>query len=187
MKIDGVILAAGLSSRMGTWKMSLKVERKTVLENCVESMYDFCSGIIVVGGHKYRETSELLRPYGKVQMVLNNNYLEGMFSSVKAGLSKVHGQRFFLTPGDYPLIKSETYGELLKYKDDIVVPSFKGERGHPLFMNSNLICEVTNNSIYASMRDFIDVHGFATAAVEDRGILMDIDTIKDYRRVLQMR
>jgi len=51
MTIDGIVLAAGLSSRMGKYKMSLKMGNKTVIESCIESMYDLCSTIIVVGGY----------------------------------------------------------------------------------------------------------------------------------------
>lgn len=65
MAIDGIVLAAGLSSRMGKYKMSLKMGNKTVIESCIESMYDLCSTIIVVGGYNYNTIVEILKPYKK--------------------------------------------------------------------------------------------------------------------------
>ncbi|MEQ8196957.1 MAG: nucleotidyltransferase family protein [Clostridiaceae bacterium] len=184
MSVDGVVLAAGLSSRMGTNKMLLKLGEKTVIERCIESMYDYCSHIIVVGGHYYSETYELLKPYSKVTMVLNKDYHEGMFSSVKEGVRKVRGGRFFLTPGDYPLIKGETCKVMLKCKDDIVIPSYEGKKGHPILIDSNLIFDILNNTDYKTMKDFIHSQGYTTVAVRDKGILADMDTPEVYENLL---
>ena len=184
MTIDGIVLAAGLSSRMGKYKMSLKMENKTVIESCIESMYDLCSTIIVVGGYNYNIIVEILKHYKKVKIVLNPWYMDGMFSSVKTALKEVTGERFFLIPGDYPVIKKETYEELLKSKNHIVVPTYRGKTGHPILINSNLIDEILNDINYGCLRDFIKKLGFTTVEVQDEGVLMDMDTIEDYKKVL---
>lgn len=183
MSIDGVVLAAGLSSRMGKYKMTLKFRQKTIIENCIEAMYGYCSNIIVVGGYNYNIINELLKPYRKVSTVLNENYMNGMFSSVKTGLKKVKGNRFFLTPGDYPLIRKDTYEKMLKCKADIVIPMYDGKKGHPVLVNSNLIGDILNNDNYESMRDFINSHNFTTVSLKDEGILMDADTPEDYNKI----
>ncbi|WP_123053935.1 nucleotidyltransferase family protein [Clostridium sp. JN-1] len=183
MSTYGVVLAAGLSSRMGKYKMSLKLGKKTILENCIESMYDYCSNIIVVAGCNYNIIAELLKSYSKVTIVLNENYMDGMFSSVKTGLRKVRGERFFLTPGDCPLVRKETYEKMLKCKADIVIPVYDGEKGHPILVNSNLLDDVLENTNYESMRDFVSSHEFAAVLVEDRGVLMDVDTPEDYEKI----
>ncbi len=95
MSIDGIVLAAGLSSRVGRYKLTLDMQGKTVIERCIESMYDICSNVIVVGGYNYNLLQDILKPYSKVNMILNENYLEGMFSSVKKGLYEVKGDKFF--------------------------------------------------------------------------------------------
>lgn len=105
MSVDGIVLAAGLSSRVGRYKLALDIQGKTVIERCIESMYDICSNVIVVGGHNYNLLQDILKPYAKVKMILNENYIEGMFTSVKKGLYQVEGDKFFLIPADYPLIK----------------------------------------------------------------------------------
>ena len=179
MSIDGIVLAAGLSSRAGVYKLTLDVCGKMVIERCIESMYDICSNIIVVGGHNYDLIADILKPYCKVKMVLNENYIEGMFSSVKKGLLQVQGEKFFLTPADYPLIKKETYMEMLSTNKDIIVPIYKDEKGHPVLIKSHLVSDILFGG-YGSLREFIYEHGFSTICTEDQGILMDIDTKEDY-------
>lgn len=184
MNINGIVLAAGLSSRIGKYKMSLKLGNKTVIESCIESMYDLCSNIIVVGGYNYNIIWQILKPYKKVKIVLNPCYMEGMFSSVKLALKDVTAERFFLIPGDYPVIKKETYEKMIKCKEDIVIPIYGGQKGHPVLINSSLIDNILNDTNYKSLRDFIKYYGFTTFETKDEGILMDIDTMEDYKKVL---
>ena len=62
-KIDGIILAAGLSRRAGTYKMTLRINGKPLLERCIENMYDICSKIIVVGGYKIEDIRSIVDKY----------------------------------------------------------------------------------------------------------------------------
>lgn len=125
MKIDGVILAAGFSKRAETFKMTLEFNGKTILENVIDNMIPFTDRIIVVGGYKIEKLIPIVKNYNKVELVFNERYEEGMFSSVKKGISKVNADRFFLTPGDYPLIDKSVYEKLLSCNEDIVIPVYK--------------------------------------------------------------
>lgn len=183
MNIEGIVLAAGLSSRMKKYKMSLMIGNKTVIERCIESMYDVCSRIIVVGGYNYDLISEILKPYRKVKVNLNSNYMEGMFSSVKTGLKQVTSERFLLIPGDYAVINKSTYAQIIQSESEIVSPTYRGENGHPILINSTYIDDILYNKSYESLRDFIELHKVTSVAVEDQGILMDIDNLEDYNRV----
>lgn len=185
MKLEGVILAAGLSSRAGTHKMMLDIGGKTVIERCVESMADSCDRIVVVGGYKIENIRALLEKYNKVDLVYNKSYMDGMFSSVKTGLEHISGDRFFLTPGDYPLIKKETYREIADEEGDIVIPRYEGAKGHPILIDSRFIDEIVSSDDYSSLRDFIGKVGFKAVDTNDRGILMDVDTIDDYEAILK--
>ena len=164
MSIDGIVLAAGLSSRVGRYKLTLDMQGKTVIERCIESMYDICSNVIVVVGYNY-------------------NLLEGMFSSVKKGLYEVKGDKFFLTPADYPLIKKDTYIRMLSTNSDIVIPTYKNIKGHPVLIKRRIINNILSEE-YVSLREFINNHGFSTLCIEDQGILLDIDTNEDYIDIL---
>lgn len=184
MKTEGIILAAGQSSRAATNKLILEIENITIIERCILSMYDYCSRIIVVGGHKIDDIYQFTKEYPKVDLVYNKDHLSGMFSSIKTGLEFLDGDRFFLTPGDYPLINKSTYEAMLKVNEDIVVPIYNTKKGHPVLMKSYLAREILDDIDTNSLRDFIEKKGPTTLEVENPGILFDIDTIEDYERAI---
>lgn len=184
MKTEGIILAAGQSSRAGTNKLLLKIQNLTIIERAILSMYDHCSRIIVVGGHRISDIYWIKNLYPKVDLIYNQDHLSGMFSSVKKGLKALEGDRFFLIPGDYPMINKSTYEEILRIHSDIVVPRYKGKRGHPVLIKSNLRDEILNDKSLVSLRDYIRKKGSTTIEVADPNILLDIDTLEDYRKIL---
>ncbi|WP_291582265.1 nucleotidyltransferase family protein [Clostridium sp. UBA6640] len=184
MKIEGIVLAAGLSTRVGTNKLILDIGGKTVIERCIYGMYDICSKITVVGGNRIEEIEAILNKYPKVELIYNSDYLDGMFSSVKKGLMNIKEEKFFLIPGDYPVINKEIYKHMVKLDEDIVIPMHKGRKGHPLLMKSYLIEELIKSKHYNTLRDFVNIKGFKYINVEDPGILMDIDTMEDYQKIL---
>lgn len=186
MKVEGIVLAAGLSSRAGTNKLTLDVYGKTVIEQCILGMYDICSRIIVVGGHRIEDIKHILYNYPKVKLIYNEDYLSGMFSSIKKGMENIRESRFFLIPGDYPLISIKTYKDMIAIDKDIVIPVYNGKRGHPLLMKSYLIDEILKNSFYKTLRDFIAVKESTFINIDDPGILIDIDTMEDYNRINQL-
>lgn len=183
MRIEGIILAAGLSQRAGTNKLILKIDGITIIERCILSMYDYCSRIVVVGGYRIDDIYGITKEYPKIDLVCNQDYLSGMFSSVKAGLKFIEGDRFFLTPGDYPMINKSTYQAMLKTNEDIVIPTYNKKRGHPVLMKTHLIYGILDDLNIGSLRDFIEKNGSTTVDVADPGILFDIDTIEDYKRI----
>ncbi len=182
---EGVVLAAGMSSRMGTDKLDLSIKGKKILELCIESMYDFCSRIIVVGGCNYDNTKITVKPYNKVCLIKNQNYKDGMMSSVLLAISHLEGDRFLLVPGDYPLVSKETYKKLFLCEGKIIVPTFCGKCGHPILMNSKVAKDLLNNTSYTTLREYIYSIGFETVQTEDPGILMDVDTPEDYYNILK--
>lgn len=182
--IEGVILAAGLSSRAGRYKMALPLGDKTVIERCIESMYDICDRLIVVGGHRIEEISRLLAGKAKINIVFNVDYEQGMFTSVKTGLQHVKAERFFFTPGDYPLISKDVCEKMLGVEDEVVIPRYNGKRGHPVLLSKAIISELHSNSRYTNLKEFIDTRRYSFVDVSDPGILLDIDTMEDYKEVL---
>lgn len=186
MAIEGVILAAGLSTRAGTYKMELRFGDKMLIEKSIEGMYDFCSRIIVVAGHKVERIRQIVNPYPKVQVIFNEDYREGMFSSVKEGIRHVTEERFFFLPGDYPLISKEIYSRMLEAQGDIIIPTYQGRRGHPILIKSHLIQEILEQSKFSNLREFIQAHHCTLLEVEDEQIMMDIDTIEDYKRTVSL-
>ena len=186
MITEAIILAAGLSSRAKTNKMLLTVDGKTIIEDCIESFYDTCSRLILVVGHNYLDIKPVIEKYDKVNIAYNENYLDGMFSSVKEGIRNVKGERFFLTPGDYPLIKKSTIWKMANTDSDIVVPVYRGEKGHPVLIKSKFKEEILKGS-FNSLLEFINLKQISVLDVNDKGVIKDVDTMEDYNNLKNFR
>jgi molybdenum cofactor cytidylyltransferase len=184
MGVEGIILAAGLSSRAVSYKMTLAFNNKTVIENTIDNMLDFCNRIIIVGGYKIENLQPIAHRYSKVTLVLNEDYMQGMYSSVKKGMSCIREDRFFFTPGDYPLISPEVYRELLVHKAPVVIPTFAGKKGHPILFNNSVAYDVLHCASYKTLRDAIRNKYTVLIEVNCKGIMMDLDTIEDYKMML---
>ncbi len=185
MAIEAVVLAAGYSSRAEAFKMELTVGGRTVIQRCIAGMYDLCARIIVVGGYRIERLEAVLQDYAKVELVCNPRYAEGMFTSVKEGARHVRGERFFFTPGDYPLISPAVCRSLLAAEGEIVIPVHGGRKGHPVLLAGELAAELVREDDSSNLRDFIQRKGYQTLEVAEPGILLDLDTQADYRRILE--
>jgi molybdenum cofactor cytidylyltransferase len=61
--VDGLILAAGFSSRTGTFKMDLQWGEKKLVQRVIDEMKELCSRVIVVAGYKKERIIELTKGY----------------------------------------------------------------------------------------------------------------------------
>jgi molybdenum cofactor cytidylyltransferase len=183
--IEGVILAAGSSFRAGAFKPGLLIGGAPMIVRCVEGMYDTCRRIIVVGGHEYERLRGLVNGMERVECVENISYRKGMFTSVKAGISRVRGERCFLIPVDIPLVSPQVYRQLLACNADVVVPSFQGRNGHPVCLSRAVIPRILREPDESSLRDVLKRVGIRAVAVDAEEVLIDIDTPEEYARACQ--
>ncbi len=192
-KIAAVILAAGRSSRMEEFKPLMKLNGKTVIENSIQCFRDAgITRISVVTGHRSGELTSLLDGIG-VEYVINENYDNGMFSSVKTGVASIidDADGFFLLPGDIPLVRSSSIKQLAdKFRSSdcsVIYPSFMGERGHPPVISRRCFDAIMNSGISSNLRAVLD--GFEAESCDaeliDHTILMDMDTQGDFRRAVE--
>jgi molybdenum cofactor cytidylyltransferase len=138
----------------------------------------------VVVGWQAALVEGVLAGYDRVTCVCNERYREGMFSSVRMGIARVCAPRFFLIPGDYPLVGTEVYRRMLAAAGDIVIPTYGGKRGHPVLLRTELVPEILARPADSSLRDYIEAKGYVAIEVEDEGILWDLDTPEDYDHLL---
>lgn len=184
---DAVILAGGYSKRAKTFKMELELEGKPVLQHVINVFLPLCTHVIVVGGYQFERLYPLVEAYeDKVSVVFNADYPKGMFTSIKKGIAEVTGSRFFLTPGDYPLLTLNTCRRLLEYGEQIVKPVYRGRGGHPILLPSRCIKEILEEDDGSSLRNYLDKQQVIRVVTEDEGILYDIDTLTDYEKVRQL-
>ena len=184
MSVDGVILAAGYSSRVGDFKPGLDLCGKTILQRTIDSMSELCENIIVVGGHQYDVICDIVKDIPKVETIKNEHVELGMFFSVKTGIRSVQSDRFFIIPGDQPLVKKETFKNLIGYNVDIALPRYKGKKGHPVLFNSDLIPEILSWADTEIFRNYIHSKPEVEIVdVDDPGIGLDVDTAEDYEKI----
>ncbi len=182
--VEAVILAAGLSSRCPEYKLALPLGERSVIERTVEGLSPFVDRVIVVVGWREETVRALLAASAKVAFVATRGYEEDMFGSVRAGASAVRAARFFLQPADMPLVDAAVYSRLLATEADVAIPTYQGRKGHPVLMRREVVDDILGAPSGATLRDVLSARGFALVAVEDEGILLDIDTMADYEDIL---
>lgn len=178
--VEGIILAAGFSRRAGVWKMALPIKGRTVIERAIMGMYPVVERIIVVGGYNFKNLLKIIEKYEKVFPVYNENFPLGMFTSIQKGVEKVSGDRFFILPGDIPLVKPSTYKYMLEQEGDIIVPVYEGRKGHPVLLSYAMKELLLDEERDSNLKAFINRMGFKEVIVDDPFIRMDIDTLEDY-------
>ncbi len=121
-------------------------EGKSFLENIIYKTLDFSKEIIIVTGYKSelieKKLNEIqIHTKQKVRTVFNANFREGMFSSIKLGVSEVKTDLALLHFIDQPSLPSEFYDELInKISPDVnwVQPNYKGKNAHPVIISKNV-------------------------------------------------
>lgn len=183
--IVGIVLAGGLSSRAHTNKLTLLVDEKPIILHTINSLKPFADKIIVVTGKYDQELRPLLNG---VEVIYNKDYELGMFSSVLAGLKNVHDD-VVIIPGDMPNISFETYENIMHGHGLIRIPTYKSKRGHPLFLNKDMVTLLINENIHSNLKEFINKHEdrVELIPVNDPFIKIDIDTIEDYTKYINLR
>lgn len=191
-KYSAIILAAGYSSRMGELKPVIDFNGITPIERCI-SLFENCgiNNIIVVTGYQTDRIQDFLKT--GIKNIINNQYSEGMFSSVQAGVEAVSEDTnaFFLLPVDIPSVKEHTVKMLLeryeKLDDGILFPTFNDEKGHPTLISCSLVKEILTQKPAGGLRDILNIHKekWHFEEVVDRGILLDMDTQGDLKILLE--
>ncbi len=137
-EIGALILAAGLSSRMGKAKMLLPWGDSTVIRHVVNSYIstNITEIVVVTGGTRFEIEKQLSDC--PVRLVFNPCFKNGeMLDSLKAGICSFpdHIRSILVAPGDHPAIGRKEIETVLhgylNSKSALVVPSFRMRRGHP--------------------------------------------------------
>ena len=179
--VDCIVPAAGGSVRMGRWKPILPFRDSTIVQTVVATALRVCSRVVLVTGYRGTELASLFEGDPRVLPVANEAWQQGMFSSIRLGVSRVRTRRFFVTLGDMPWILPEAYAALLENEEaDVVFPVHGGMRGHPV-----LFSERVKDAIAAadpesgSMRAVVESFHVSEVQWPDDSVLRDIDTEAD--------
>ncbi|MGA1977882.1 MAG: nucleotidyltransferase family protein [Bacteroidales bacterium] len=183
-----IILAAGESVRMKVPKMLLPFGGTTVIETVIRNALDSeADNIAVVLGSGKEDILKLIENM-PVKCCINDNYKEGMLSSIKHGFSflPVHFRAALVMPGDQPMVGPDVINMLISaYRASgkgIVIPAFSGKRGHPVLIDRKYRPEIEALRNGSTLRHLIHDHGFdiLDIKIDTPDILNDIDTFDDY-------
>lgn len=193
LRLGGVVPAAGFSSRMGTCKALLGVGDRCVLRRNVDLLRG--AGVkepVVVTGC-YREIVEEEALVCGARAVFNEDYENGMFSSIRKGVQALPDglDAFFLLPVDIPMVRGATCAALAgAFADgvEIVYPAFRGMRGHPPLIGSALVPEILAWNGDGGLRALLGKHAEKSVVLDvpDQGVALDMDTPDDYRMLNEL-
>jgi molybdenum cofactor cytidylyltransferase len=169
---------------MGKLKQLMPLGESTILEKTLDNLLGSkLSDIVVVLGYKAEDIRKRIsgRP---VKLVVNPLYHKGMGTSIAAGLKFVDSQAkaVMLVLGDQPYVDSATIDRLIEAfidsKKGIAIPTYKGQRGHPLIFDRKYQASLSRLKGDVGGREIIreNPEDVLEVPVDAEGILIDIDT-----------
>ncbi|MBI3934151.1 MAG: nucleotidyltransferase family protein [Acidobacteria bacterium] len=189
MKIAGIILAAGESSRMGRDKALLPLGGQTFLEHLAKVLDGEVAPLVVVLGHHAAEIEQQVRLPSSVRILRNPDYHLGQLSSLHVALRGLAGlgvEGALVCLVDHPAITKQVVGAVVgrfqKSQANILIPTWQGRRGHPVLFSSRVFEELLAAPINQGARAVVRRHANEVEYVEvyEEGILWDVDRPEDY-------
>lgn len=193
-EVAAILLAAGLSTRMGTPKPLLAWDGRTLVEYQVAQLVAAGVGqVVVVTGHAGAEVQRVLAG-NMARLVHNPRYAEGRAGSVRVGAAAVREPvTAVLTlnvdqPRPAELIRAIVATHLAGGAA-ITVPVWAGRRGHPPVFAGTLLPElraVTEEG--EGLRAVRRAHAAETREVDlgDPRVLVDINTPESYHEARRL-
>ena len=189
-QLEGIILAAGESRRMGYPKPLLDIGGRTFIEHIAETMLAVVPRlVIVIGAHRDRVRAAIPRD-ARIAIAENPNYSRGQLSSLKVGLGAVQPDSAgaIVHLGDHPMVRLETFRAIVdsynRTGKPIVIARHDGRRGHPVIFDRALFAEILSAPEKEGARFVVNADASRVAYVDldDPGINLDLDTPADLAR-----
>jgi molybdenum cofactor cytidylyltransferase len=186
-----IILAAGSSSRLGQPKQLLEFKGKTLLEIAVEAAQNSLadSSVIVLGANADLIVEKIL--HTKVDRVVNENWENGMASSMQKGLKYLmensEPDQVILMLSDQPFVDSKIPNLLIKNKlntsSEIIACSYNGTFGVPVLFTKKYFPELLSLTGNEGAKKLVMAHQDDLHAIDFPKGAIDIDTIEDYLKL----
>lgn len=190
--LGAIVLAAGLSTRMGHPKLLLPWGETNVIGQVIAVLIacEIQPMVIVTG--KTHEDIQKQFGRGNIHLAYNPDFDDGrMLKSLKTGLKKMTelgASATLLALGDQPQILPETIRAVMAAQMAnqklLIIPSHQIRRGHPWGIPRLFWEEIIHLPNDLTMRDFINSHrsDIQYVNVDSASILSDLDTPEDYQR-----
>ncbi|MGB7219360.1 MAG: nucleotidyltransferase family protein [Vicinamibacterales bacterium] len=202
--IPAIVLAAGMSTRMGRPKANLPLDPnrapaeggETFLTRIVRTLLEAgIDDVVVVVGHEAEAVAATFAGSGlPARFVENADYQAGQLSSLLAGLRVVDRpgvEATLMTLVDVPFFRVATVQAVVdRYRQThapIVRPTRGSEHGHPMLIDRSLFDAVRHADPQAGAKPIVRAHATREGDIEidDAGAFADIDTPSDYEEGLK--
>lgn len=194
-RIAGILLAAGASSRMGEDKALLRWSEKTFLEHLLAALESSRVGLVrVVLGANADPIQQRIH-FGTAEVVVNREWEKGMLSSFVAALDTLPRdmvEAAVLCLVDHPCISSRLVQTLINrfYETGkpIVVPTYRGQRGHPTLFAARLFDEIRAAPLDVGARQVVYQHeaDILEVPTDEEGILLNTNDRAAYEKILKL-
>ena len=185
METAALIVAAGMSSRMGDFKPMLSIGSISIAQRVVATFHQAgIRRIVMVTGFNAVTLERHLAGSGVI--FLRNEAYETtqMFDSVKIGLSYLRGKcdAVLFTPVDIPLFTASTVRSLMEANAELACPVCNGQTGHPIVIDASLFDRILSDSGDGGLKGAVERCGaqMRQIPVDDPGTLHDADTPADF-------
>jgi molybdenum cofactor cytidylyltransferase len=195
-----IILAAGASTRMGTPKQLLAYRGCSFIRHMVEvaicasqqrfAIASVCQPIaVVLGANAERIKPEISQL--PVQIVENQQWAEGMSSSIRVGLEALNAvnqnlDAVAIALCDQPFVSSQLLDRILEaYRftgKPIIASEYSGTLGVPVLFSRALFSELMALKSTEGAKQLIKKHIHEVLSVPFPEGAIDIDTPKDYEQ-----
>lgn len=185
-----ILLAAGLSTRMGCQKLLLPFQGGTVLSTILEKLLESAlTPVILVASENTSRGITLLPP--DVILVINSVPERGQSESMRLGLEQLEeGDHFCLMLGDLPFVTSQLLVQM-RQKFSALLPPYSAlvpvrdeKYGHPSFFSYTWRDRFLAARGDAGGRHIIKQHkGEVCTCCGDDSFFRDLDTPEDYKNL----
>lgn len=187
--IAAVVLAAGLSTRMGRQKLLLPLGDKPVVRWSVEAVLPHVQDVVVVTGRETAAVRDALAGLS-VRFAENPAPESGQSSSIAVGVGVLAPatRAALIVLGDQPRTPRSVVPALLAARDRtgkaVIVPVYRGVRGTPVLFGAEVFDELRALSGDAGARAVVTARPERVEAIEvDSPMPVDVDTPEDLARV----
>lgn len=190
LTVNSIILAAGLSRRMGEAnKLTIDVDGQPLARRTVCQYMPLSRSVTVVLGFDAETIENILSDLG-VSSVINPDYEKGRQSSSAYGLQNtdIDGDAVLIGLADQYNIRTEDINELIEYyrsqsEEKIIIPKVGSERGNPILFPASLARKMKENKRAPACRKFIDENPDKILWMETDNprFLQDLDTPNDVK------
>jgi molybdenum cofactor cytidylyltransferase len=185
--VQGVLLAAGESRRMGFPKPLLEIEGRTFVDHLARAMLEVVPRLIIVIGAHAERVRSAIRPDSRITIVENPDYSRGQLTSAKAGLRALatDAAAAMLHLIDHPRVTAATFRRIVDEYEHrrpaILIARYQGRRGHPVIFDRALFEELLavpedRGANAVVNRDRSRISYFET---DDPGVTLDLDEPAD--------